>query len=48
MKTTILHNCHINFEDDVKDVEIFLESHLNLNEFQTPFNHAHLHQEAYF
>ncbi len=48
MKTIILHNCHINFDETIKDVEIYLESHLNLNEFQTLFNHAHLHQEAYF
>ncbi|GEM_PF-3274246 len=48
MKTIVLHDCHINFEDDVKDVETYLGNHLNLNEFQTIFNYAHLHQQAYF
>ncbi len=48
MKNIILHNYHINFEDEAKEVEIYLESHLNLDEFKTLFNHAHLHQRAYF
>jgi len=48
MKDILLHNCKINFDDDVKDVEIYLETHLNLNEFQTLFDYAHLHHEAFF
>lgn len=48
MKNIVLHNCRINFEDDAKDVAIYLENHLSLDEFKTLFDHAHDHREAFF
>lgn len=48
MKNFDLHGCRINHEDDVKDIHIYLENHLDEKEFHTLFDHAKLHQQAFF
>ena len=48
MRSEFVHGCKINFEDETKDALIYLENHLNPDEFKTIFDHAHFHQKAYF
>jgi hypothetical protein len=48
MREINIHGYHINYEDSEKEAIYFLERHLNPREFQTIFDHAKLHREAFF
>lgn len=48
MKKEIIHGCEINIEDEAKDVLFYIDNKLELDEFETLFDHAKFHDEAYF
>lgn len=48
MEKEILHSCEINYEDEAKEALMYLENHLDLEEFKTIFDQARSHGKAYF
>ncbi len=48
MKEIILHGCRINMDDDANDLRLYLEDHLETDEFQTIFGYAKHKGTAYF
>lgn len=48
MNEDYIHNRQINYDDNAKECIRYLEGHLNSREFDTIFDHARLHREAFF
>ncbi|EKE10954.1 MAG: hypothetical protein ACD_15C00166G0002 [uncultured bacterium] len=48
MKELVLHGCKINCEEEARDVLLYVEDKLELDEFETLFDHAKFHDKAYF